>query len=127
MSSKTEFKTSSENSLLKTALKCKCPRCHSGAMFKSGLSLEVAEQCPDCGLKLAENDSADGPAVFLIFILGFLLVPTAWVFELSFAPPLWVHGVLWGAVALALTLLALRPTKAFVIGLQFKHRPGDWD
>lgn len=82
--------------------------------------------CSHCGLAFAKNDSADGPAVFLIFILGFLLVPLALLFETVFAPPLWLHAVLWGSIALAITIGLLRPIKALVIALQFKHRPEGW-
>jgi uncharacterized protein (DUF983 family) len=78
-----------------------------------------------CGLDLTRADSADGPAVFLIFILGALLVPMALIFETAVAPPLWVHGVVWGTAALGITLLALRPLKAWVVRLQYRHRP--WD
>ncbi len=115
-----------DRDLIARALACKCPRCGLGDIYPSGFNLNLREACPSCGLNLAKNDSADGPAVFLIFILGFALVPLALLFENIFAPPLWVHGVLWGFVALALTLGMLRPLKAFVIALQFKHRPGDW-
>lgn len=107
-------------------MKCRCPRCKSGHMFGSLYSMSLVDNCPECGLDLAKNDSGDGPAVFLIFILGFLLVPIAWVFELYVAPPLWVHAVLWGLVALGLTLGSLKPIKSYVIALQYKHRPGDW-
>lgn len=82
--------------------------------------------CSNCGLEFAKNDSADGPAVFLIFLLGFLLVPLALLFENLFAPPLWVHAALWGSLALGITVGLLRPIKAFVIALQFKHRPEGW-
>ena len=40
--------------------------------------------------------------------------------------PLWIHAVLWSIVALGVTIGALRPLKAFIIGLQFKHRASDW-
>jgi uncharacterized protein (DUF983 family) len=109
------------------ALACKCPKCGQGDLYPSGFNLSLKEQCDVCGLNLAKNDSADGPAVFLIFILGFLLVPLALLFETIFAPPLWVHAVLWGAVAIGLTVGSLRPIKAYIIALQFKHRPGDWE
>ena len=89
--------------------------------------MTVNDKCAECGLELAKNDSADGPAVFLIFVLGFSLVPLAWIFEGAFAPPLWVHAILWSAVALGITLGALRPLKAFVIALQYKHRPHTWE
>ncbi len=111
---------------LQTAWACKCPRCGQGDLYNAGImSVKVQEQCPACNLKLAGNDSADGPAVFLIFILGFALVPLALLVEWLFGLALWVHALLWTSVALGLTLGMLRPLKAYVIALQFKHRPGD--
>lgn len=109
------------------AIACKCPKCGQGNLYPPGFNLAVVSFCPVCGLKLGDNDSADGPAVFLIFILGFLLVPLAILFENLFAPPLWLHAVLWGSVALGATIGLLRPLKAYVIALQFKHRAGDWE
>ena len=115
-----------DKELLHRAWAQKFPRCGIGNLYKPGLTLTVRDVCADCGLALAKNDSADGPAVFLIFILGFTLVPTALLFEVAFAPPLWVHAVLWTMVALTATIGAMRPLKAFIIGLQFKHRASDW-
>ncbi len=109
-----------------TALACKCPRCGVGSLYPSGFDLTVQPACTHCGLEFAKNDSADGPAVFLIFLLGFLLVPLALLFENIVAPPLWVHAVLWGGIALGITIGLLRPIKAYVIALQYKHRPGEW-
>lgn len=111
---------------IRTAFACKCPRCGQGDLFPAGFNLTLVPACSHCGLNLEKNDSADGPAVFLIFLLGFLLVPLALAFETLFAPPLWVHAVLWGATALGLTIGLLRPLKAYVIALQYRHRPGDW-
>jgi uncharacterized protein (DUF983 family) len=112
--------------MLFLAMACKCPRCAVSDLYKPGSFMDVQDVCPNCGLNLAKNDSADGPAVFLIFILGFLLVPLALMFEAFIHPPLWVHAVLWTIVALGLTLGSLRPLKAYVIALQYRHRPGDW-
>lgn len=109
------------------ALACKCPRCGQGNLFPPGFNLTLQPACPVCGLNLAKNDNGDGPTVFLIFLLGFSLVPMALIFENMFSPPMWVHAVLWGTLATALTLGLLRPLKAFVIALQYKHRPGDWE
>ena len=111
----------------KTALTCTCPRCGQGKIFKPGLTLEVVEKCPSCHLALAKNDSGDGPAVFLIFILGFLLVPLALLLDAFVTPPLWVHAVLWTVVALGICVFTMRPTKAYVIALQFKHHPESWE
>lgn len=112
--------------LIKLGLSCKCPRCGKGDLYKPGINLNLRDYCESCGLDLSKSDSADGPAVFLIFVLGFALVPLALLFEIVFAPPLWVHAVLWGSLALVITLGTLRPLKAYIIALQFRHRPGDW-
>lgn len=74
-----------------------------------------------CGLELARNDSGDGPAVLLIFVLGFLVVPLALIVSMNVDWPLWLHTVLWGAVILGLTLGMLRPAKAYFIALQYRH------
>lgn len=111
--------------LIKNALKCKCPKCHEGNLFISGFTLDVVHKCESCGLPLHKHDSADGPAVFIIFILGFALVPLALLLEVIFAPPLIVHAILWGFVILGLTLLMIKPLKALVIELQYTHRPTD--
>ena len=113
---------------LQKGLACKCPRCFKGDLFKPGLiCFDLEDKCANCGLDFQKSDSADGPAVFLIFILGFSIVPLALLVDALLAPPLWVHGVLWSAVCLALTLGSLKPLKSYIITLQFKHRPGDWN
>jgi uncharacterized protein (DUF983 family) len=112
--------------LIKLGWRCKCPRCREGTLYRPGLTLTLKDKCETCGLDLGKNDSADGPAVFLIFILGFALVPMALLLEVWAQPPLWLHGVIWSVLALGITLGALRPLKAYIIALQFRHRPGDW-
>lgn len=113
--------------LVKKSWHCRCPSCGQGKIYRPGfLNFTLQEKCSECGLDLAKNDSADGPAVFLIFILGFLLVPLALVLDAAFQIPLWVHAILWTVVALGLTLGMLKPLKAYVIALQYKHRPEDW-
>ncbi len=114
--------------VLRHSLTCTCPRCGKGPLYNKGLfDLTLRDVCTSCGLNLAKNDSADGPAVFLIFFLGFLLVPMALIFETVVAPPLWVHAVLWGGLAIGITVATLKPLKSLVISLQYRHRASDWD
>lgn len=112
---------------LKQGLSCTCPKCGQGRLYPALFNPTLNDRCKNCGLDLAKNDSADGPAVFMIFILGFLLVPLALIVDHIFSPPLWVHAVLWGVVAISLTLGALKPLKSYIIHLQYKHRQSDWD
>lgn len=113
-------------SIPRLAFASACPRCGRGALYRSRLSLEVAESCSSCGLSFAPGENADGPAVLVIFLLGCLLVPLALLTEKLFAPPLWVHAVVWGGVAMVLALWALRPLKAALIAFQYRCRPEDW-
>ncbi len=79
--------------------------------------------CEHCQAQLDQHDIGDGAAVFLTFILCFTLVPLAWVFELMAAPPLWMHGVVWTIVGLGIIGLLLPALKAYIILLEFRHRP----
>lgn len=108
------------------ALRCKCPACQHGDLYKPGLSLDLRDKCGECGLDLSKNDSADGPAVLLIFLLGFLFVPVALFVDARFEPALWVHALVWGPLLLGATLGGLRPLKSYVIALQYKHTPDSW-
>jgi uncharacterized protein (DUF983 family) len=106
---------------LAAARACVCPRCGRGRLF-SGY-LKVVETCGVCGLKLAANDSGDGPAVFLIFILGFVLTPPILWLSMRVEWPLWLHAVVWSVVVLGATVGLLRPAKAYTVALQYKHHP----
>lgn len=107
------------------ALACKCPRCGTGDLYPSRFSLTFKNQCDSCGLDFSKNDAADGPAVFLIFILGFTIVPAALYVEFTYEPPVWVHFILWAPLVVLLTIGFLRPVKAYTLALQYKHRAGD--
>jgi uncharacterized protein (DUF983 family) len=106
-----------------TGVSCRCPRCGKGRLFDGFLS--VAERCASCGLDLGKADSGDGPAVFIIFILGFLVVPLALLFESRFEPPMWLHLVIWPPVILGGALGLLRPMKGVMIALQFHNKASD--
>jgi uncharacterized protein (DUF983 family) len=107
-------------SVLAAGLKRRCPRCGRGALFRRGLVLR--EKCEDCGLSYAFADSGDGPAVFAIFILGFLILGGALLVEFKLNPPVWVHVVAWGILTPVLAFFLLRVLKAMLIALQFKHK-----
>ena len=84
--------------------------------------LSVAPICTACGLDLAAQDSCDGPAVFVILVLGAIVVGLALAVELIFAPPLWLHMVLRPPVILVGAIALLRPFKATLIAFQYRHR-----
>jgi uncharacterized protein (DUF983 family) len=112
--------TETETSVLGAGLKGRCPRCGKGALFKRGLTLR--ETCESCGLDYAFADSGDGPAVFAIFILGFLILGGALVLEFRVGPPIWVHAVTWLIATPLLAFVLLRVLKATLIAQQYKHK-----
>ena len=103
-----------------TGLRCRCPRCGEGRLFAGFLTL--APRCSACGLDYGFTDSGDGPAVFVILIVGFVIAGAALLVEIRFSPPIWVHVVLWGPLVLVLCLGMLRPLKGVLVALQYHHR-----
>ncbi len=113
----------STSATIVAGLKGRCPRCGQGALFRSGLALR--DKCERCGLSYAFADSGDGPAVFAILILGFLVLGAALIVEFRLNPPVWVHVVLWGLATPALAFVLLRVLKGVLIALQYKHQAGE--
>lgn len=103
-------------------LACRCPRCGKGRLFKGILSLGLADRCASCGLDFAMIDSGDGPAVFAIFILGFLILGGALIAEFVFKVPVWGHVLLWGLLTPLLALGLLRTLKATLAALQLRYK-----
>ena len=96
--------------------------CQRGRLFKPW-SVSTVDECDVCHTKLGQNDVGDGASVFLIFLLGATIVPLALLFEHFVHPPLWVHGVLWSTVALGVIAVILPTIKAYIILLEYRHRP----
>ena len=98
----------------------KCPRCGEGDLF--GTFLGLRPRCGVCDLDFAKADPGDGPAVFVIFIVGFLAVSVAFVARFSWYWPIAAAFAVSAFVAIGGTLLLLRPLKATLIALQFRHK-----
>jgi len=107
-------------SVFACGLKGRCPRCGKGALFAGGLALR--QTCSHCGLSFAFADAGDGPAVFAIFILGFLVLGGALLVEFKLGAPVWLHVVLWGGLTPLLAFGMLRVLKATLIALQYRHQ-----
>lgn len=97
----------------------RCPRCGEGALYDG--FLDVGDRCTACGLDYSGQNSGDGSAFFIIMIVGFIVVGLALVLEVMFAPPVWLHMVLWLPLSLGLTLAMMRPAKGILIALQYRH------
>jgi uncharacterized protein (DUF983 family) len=98
----------------------RCPRCGEGRLFEGFLT--VAPRCANCGLDFDFADAGDGPAVFIMMIVGFVVVGLALVVEFTFHPPYWLHAVIWIPLVLGLSIGLLRPLKGLMIAQQYRHR-----
>ena len=72
-----------------TGLAGRCPRCGEGKLFDGFLKLRP--RCDACGLDFSFADSADGPAVFIMLIAGFVVLALALCVEITYEPPIWLH------------------------------------
>ena len=108
-----------EVSPLAGALSGRCPRCKSKTLFAGWVSF--AEQCRACRLDFSSFNVGDGPAAFLIFIIGAVLTAGALTLDGAFSPPWWVHLV-WIPVGVALTIFGLRWGKALLLTQEYVHR-----
>jgi uncharacterized protein (DUF983 family) len=113
------------DSVLRAGLACRCPRCGQGSLYEGALTLAVRERCDRCQLSLKFVDPGDGPAVFAIMLLGFLMLGLALIVEFKVGPPLWLHALLWTPITLLFAFGLLRPMKATLIALQFKHKAAE--
>lgn len=101
-------------------LKGRCPRCGEGLLF-SGF-LKLGKSCESCGLDYDFADSGDGPAIFIIFVAGAIVVILWAIVDALFHPPVIVHLILWIPVTIVLCLALLRPFKAIMIALQYANQ-----
>lgn len=109
---------------LRSGLHCRCPACGDGALFRR--FLDVRDRCAACNADFSGQDSGDGPIPFVIFLVGAVVVGLALFVEVRYQPAVWVHLMLWLPLTVFLVLGLMRPAKALMIALQYKHRHQDF-
>ena len=107
-------------SALSSGLGCRCPRCGRGKLFQGFLT--VRPQCEACGLNFQFIDSGDGPAFFVMSIVGVVVVGLALWIEITYEPSMWVHALVAGSLSIGLSLLLVRPLKGVLAALQFVNK-----
>lgn len=106
-------------------LRCRCPNCGEGHMFRA--FLKVADTCDHCGEELHHHRADDAPPYFTMFIVGHIVVPLVLVVERTWHPSLWLHFVLWTIVTLGLTFALMPAVKGAIVGLQWALRMHGFD
>jgi uncharacterized protein (DUF983 family) len=81
--------------------------------------LTIRPTCERCGLDYGFADAGDGPAVFVILFAGFIVAGSALIAEVKYAPPFWVHALLWAPLAVIVCVGPLRPLKGVMVALQY--------
>ncbi|MEO7634507.1 MAG: DUF983 domain-containing protein [Sphingomicrobium sp.] len=104
---------------LSAALAGQCPRCGAPGVFAGWV--KFAQRCRGCGLDYDSFNVGDGPAAFLILIVGAIVTVSALVLDARAEPPWWVH-LIWVPVTAALTIGGLRLGKAWLLGQEYRHR-----
>jgi uncharacterized protein (DUF983 family) len=106
-------------SLAEAASEGRCPNCGARTLF-AGL-VRFAPECDSCGLDFSSYNVGDGPAAFLILIVGTIVAVGAILLDQLAGPPWWVHLV-WLPIAAGLTIYGLRVGKAALLYQEHKHR-----
>lgn len=99
---------------VKRGLSCRCPSCGEGAIFAR--YLKPAENCSVCGAPNGSIRTDDIAPYFTIMVVGHVVVPPLLVVEQLYAPPSWVHLVIWPPLAILATMLSLPRIKGAVMG-----------
>ena len=109
-----------ELSPAEVALRGACPRCGNRTLF-AGL-VGFAPVCRACGLDFTAFNVGDGPAAFLILIVGGIVTALAIALELAAEPPFWVHILLWLPLTVVLTVGLLRLAKGALLAFEYRHK-----
>ena len=108
-----------EPALPAVLLKGACPRCGAPGLFAGWV--RFAKQCHSCSLDYDSFNVGDGPAAFLILVVGAVVTVGALVLDAAAEPPWWVH-LAWIPIAAALTMGGLRLGKAWLLAQEYRHR-----
>jgi uncharacterized protein (DUF983 family) len=101
----------------------RCPNCGGGPLFEG--FLRIRPLCQACGFDLGASDSGDGPAVFVIIIVGFIAVFGAMFTMIAYPEaPIWAPLAIWIPVAGGLSLALLRPMKGLMVAAHVRNRAG---
>lgn len=87
--------------------------------------LRLAPSCPACRLDYGRFNVGDGAAAGVILLVGAIIMPLSLVVDFRFAPPWWVHVLLWVPAVTGLSLALLRLSKGLLVALEYRHDAGE--
>lgn len=98
-----------------------CPQCGGQTLFGEQM-IHFAPKCSACDLDYEQFNVGDGPAAFLILIVGALITGLALTLEISLHPPFWVHMLLWIPLTTIAVVGSLRVAKAALLILEYRNQ-----
>jgi uncharacterized protein (DUF983 family) len=106
-------------------LRCRCPHCGEGALFRGYLRPNV--ECPACREDMSHQRADDFPPYVTIVVVGHVIVPL--MLAVQFAAELHpiAHLAIWLPLTAIATVAFLRPVKGAIIALQWALRMHGFD
>ena len=114
--------TEGQPGLVSAALFGRCPRCGAKGLF-AGVA-QFAPRCKACDLDYTQFNVGDGPAAFLTFGVGALVVCVAAWLALVVDPPVWVYIVVLVPLTFGPTIWGLRVAKAALLISEYRRSAG---
>lgn len=113
--------------MLISAWRCRCPRCHEGALFK-GWPNRVLARCPNCGLKYFREEGYFVGGMVVTYILTLVVIAAVSLivfFGLPDTELLSENGkmAVWFVSSILLTLGFLRRSYSLWISLDYWIEP----
>ncbi len=100
-----------------------CPQCGAQTLFDG--PAKFAPHCRVCSLDFQSYNVGDGPAAFLTLIVGALIVVAALVVDSAFAPPFWLHIILWVPLTVGAVVYGLRVGKAALLASEHQRKAAE--
>jgi uncharacterized protein (DUF983 family) len=100
-------------------IKCRCPNCGEGKLFRA--YLKVADSCPNCGEELKWHKADDMPPYISIVIVGHIIIGLMMELEAVAPQQPFIYLVTMVPLALFLPLIILPSIKGAVVGLQWAN------
>ncbi len=97
-----------------------CPACAESSVFSGAIAFK--ETCDVCGFDITKHDNGDGPATGVMLVAGAVMLMVAFILEINYHPPLWVHIAVGIVVILLSSWWSLRFFKAMLLVLQYRYR-----
>ncbi len=109
-------------SALLAGLTLRCPECGKGPVFQGYLRL--CDKCRVCGADYARADAGDGPAVFVMLLVGAIVAPLLIILQVGLDMSDTMAIAIAMVTAVVLCLAFLPPFKSLLFALQWKHKAG---